>query len=389
MAHVVEFHIDNLAGRRDRVSYRLNRDVNVFWGLNGSGKTSLLKILHSALTNDAGPILRVPFDRAEVHIYSVTHEREFIRTFDMPKSSVERREYIHHQKMGSEVNREAFLEYPEERIWWKTVPGRSAGADSRYEHRYLPITRLSEGMGRRGYARPLREMLDEAHFDKLFAEEIQSLWRSFYTQSLVAIREIQEEGLAEVLNLVLVGERPGRAPKPKAMADERAAYDAVRKFLAQQHGGRSRRIGFKNFAKRFQSEKMVQEVVTKIDSTVSEIERVQEPQRRLESLISDMLSQGKELSIAGGELVVKAKDDVISLESLSSGEKQLLRILLECLAAGPSSVIIDEPELSMHVDWQHRLIESMQTVNSSAQLIIATHSPEVMARIPDDRIMQL
>ena len=50
MAHITEFAITGLAGRTDVYSGRFNRDVNIFFGLNGSGKTSLLKILHSAMS---------------------------------------------------------------------------------------------------------------------------------------------------------------------------------------------------------------------------------------------------------------------------------------------------------------------------------------------------
>ena len=49
---------------------RLNRDVNIFWGLNGTGKTSLLKILHAAMLNDAASIVQVPFESASVVLES-------------------------------------------------------------------------------------------------------------------------------------------------------------------------------------------------------------------------------------------------------------------------------------------------------------------------------
>jgi predicted ATP-dependent endonuclease of OLD family len=57
--------------------------------------------------------------------------------------------------------------------------------------------------------------------------------------------------------------------------------------------------------------------------------------------------------------------------------------------AGESSLLIDEPEISMHIDWQQELISAMTTLNSSAQIILATHSPEIMADVDDDRIFRL
>jgi recombinational DNA repair ATPase RecF len=50
MAHITEFTVEGLAGRAEPYSHQLDRHVNVFFGLNGSGKTSLLKLLHAAMS---------------------------------------------------------------------------------------------------------------------------------------------------------------------------------------------------------------------------------------------------------------------------------------------------------------------------------------------------
>lgn len=41
--------------------------------------------------------------------------------------------------------------------------------------------------------------------------------------------------------------------------------------------------------------------------------------------------------------------------------------------------IADEPELSLHVKWQEKLINAIRELNPNAQLIIATHSPDIVA----------
>jgi ABC-type Na+ transport system ATPase subunit NatA len=53
MPYIKSFSIDRLAGRKDVTARTLNSGVNVFFGPNGSGKTSLLRILHSALLHKA------------------------------------------------------------------------------------------------------------------------------------------------------------------------------------------------------------------------------------------------------------------------------------------------------------------------------------------------
>jgi len=62
MAHLETFFVTGLAGRAQPVRHALDRHVNIRWGLNGSGKTSLLRILHAAFNNDTQGLARVPFE---------------------------------------------------------------------------------------------------------------------------------------------------------------------------------------------------------------------------------------------------------------------------------------------------------------------------------------
>ena len=71
----------------------------------------------------------------------------------------------------------------------------------------------------------------------------------------------------------------------------------------------------------------------------------------------------------------------LSLKGLSSGEKQLIIILGEALLQreSPWIYIADEPELSLHVRWQEKLIENLRRINPQAQIVCATHSPDVVS----------
>jgi predicted ATPase len=65
---------------------------------------------------------------------------------------------------------------------------------------------------------------------------------------------------------------------------------------------------------------------------------------------------------------------------LSSGEKQILIILGEALLQEGKTFIYmaDEPEISLHVAWQESLAKNIKSLNPSAQIIFATHSPDVV-----------
>lgn len=69
----------------------------------------------------------------------------------------------------------------------------------------------------------------------------------------------------------------------------------------------------------------------------------------------------------------------ISYNSLSSGEKQLLILLTQTLLQENKKFVFiaDEPELSLHIDWQHKIIGAIRELNPNAQIIVATHSPEI------------
>ena len=65
---------------------------------------------------------------------------------------------------------------------------------------------------------------------------------------------------------------------------------------------------------------------------------------------------------------------------LSSGEKQMLAILLTVLIEDGQNYVLfmDEPEVSLHVEWQKRLIDLILELNPNVQVILTTHSPAVI-----------
>lgn len=81
----------------------------------------------------------------------------------------------------------------------------------------------------------------------------------------------------------------------------------------------------------------------------------------------------------------------ISPYQLSSGEKQALIILTNTLIQNrrPYIMILDEPEISLHFDWQKRLIEDIMTLNPSLQLICSTHSPAMVMNGWLDRVSEI
>ncbi|MFI0513099.1 AAA family ATPase [Streptomyces sp. WSLK1-5] len=83
-----------------------------------------------------------------------------------------------------------------------------------------------------------------------------------------------------------------------------------------------------------------------------------------------------------GFRVVSDDGQVLQPESLSSGERQILLLLLNTVLARQSTplFLIDEPELSLNVKWQRQLMGALLslTEGASVQFVVATHSIEVI-----------
>ncbi len=87
----------------------------------------------------------------------------------------------------------------------------------------------------------------------------------------------------------------------------------------------------------------------------------------------------------------KSNNKTISAYQLSSGEKQILIILLSILLQEnkPFIVLMDEPEISLHLSWQLDLIDMIQLLNHNCQLIIATHAPGIISKGWQDKVIDM
>lgn len=66
---------------------------------------------------------------------------------------------------------------------------------------------------------------------------------------------------------------------------------------------------------------------------------------------------------------------------LSSGQAQVLALITAVRNAKEGSLIlVDEPEISLHIDWQERLVEQLHAPLTGSRLIIATHSPDIVVQ---------
>jgi len=81
----------------------------------------------------------------------------------------------------------------------------------------------------------------------------------------------------------------------------------------------------------------------------------------------------------------------LKINQLSAGEKQLLIILFTIFLQEqkPYIVLLDEPEISLHLSWQEKLIDTILAINPNCQLLIATHSPSIFGMGWGDKFINI
>lgn len=141
----------------------------------------------------------------------------------------------------------------------------------------------------------------------------------------------------------------------------------------------------------------------KIDSIISHEEKYESNVKKLNEQFSRFIEcvnlffqeTGKEIKILDNGLIKvstnyttddgrqrKHQDEI---SALSSGEKQVVA-LIGLLIFTPSTVrpevlIIDEPELSLHLTWQEIFVDAILKAQPNFQFVLATHSPTIISKI--------
>ncbi len=108
---------------------------------------------------------------------------------------------------------------------------------------------------------------------------------------------------------------------------------------------------------------------------------ISKPKLRFQDIIDDLFEEtGKKIVRTENEIRFAQIGETLVPYQLSSGEKQMLAILLTVLVEDqqPYVLFMDEPEVSLHIEWQKRLIDLIIELNPNVQIILTTHSPAVI-----------
>ncbi len=128
--------------------------------------------------------------------------------------------------------------------------------------------------------------------------------------------------------------------------------------------------------------------IDKIAIKVDEISKIQKEKLAPFNVIQNIIGEfygSKSIKISDS-ITLGSSDKVLDSDVLSAGEKQFLSFLSYNAFTTNGIIFIDEPELSLHVDWQRKLIQTLLEQNPTNQLVLATHSPFIYSMYEDHEL---
>ena len=121
-------------------------------------------------------------------------------------------------------------------------------------------------------------------------------------------------------------------------------------------------------------------------------QQLSQKKTRFQDMVDELFAEtGKRIVRTENEIRFTQIGEVLVPYQLSSGEKQMLAILLTVLVQDnqPYVLFMDEPEVSLHMEWQKRLIDLVMELNPNVQVIMTTHSPAVVMNGWMDRVTEV
>lgn len=427
---IESFKIDKLWGYRD-INLTFNNDVNILIGPNGSGKTTILNLLHSILSLNCQSVLDTGFDRAEINLKDF--EDSSIRTVEVDIADTLLKFKLDEDEQDIDIitadNRRipaAYLVSERDRIAQRRLSRHLARGRIVTEDFYdeltglvpiawLPVSR-SHRLPRTEYeeeryarAEPLesvdlrlRELLRELfNYHSGLNTQLSERYKVFELEVLsVMLYSKEHDHLDSILRLI-----PSSLPTEIQKDQLMGAFEDA-KLLNRQMRTRIndhfvvaekavKRIS-KNIDKGIGldiEDVLVLPLIRRTEAMIECAARLEKDKeeifhyiQRYEETVNSFLDDKSIRVDESGQLKIESSSPSdLNHRLLSSGEKQILILLTEALLRVDESVvyIADEPELSLHVNWQEELLRSLEKLGGQKQIIVATHSPDIVGEFLD------
>lgn len=414
---ISSFSVSNLWGGKN-YPLTFHDDVNVIIGPNASGKTTLINILFDSLSGNFPRLCRTDF--SEVVIKLRAFEGKGKETLRLVRSEKELSIHIGNEKHS--VPMEPFIEFGNEFDF--------SNMRSEFLHRKR-LTRLHafDIQQRLGQLVPAvwlpvsrrlpiaeEEALEQVRHNRKPLESVDECLAGL-TASLQQYRlglnaelsELRRDFQRHALENILYDKQHDKSlfnPKsivPQSKDDKKALLkafndvgldDTTMEARIDEHftAANEASIKLKNFDKQRGIDietLLIIPLMNRTRTIVGYAQKLEDQREKLfsalhlfESTVNSFLNE-KSIEVSDrGELKILPQGKnayPIEWRHLSSGEKQILILLTQALLSekSPAVYVADEPELSLHVDWQEKLLKALTQLAGRCQFIVATHSPDI------------
>ena len=416
-----------------------NKDVSFIVGANGSGKSTAIKLMQSLFLLDLRVLISIPFekielsyeDKGKIHKISSSKDKINLRinhsdeTAPLTIALIQREEYInssYDEEFYSHIEREIITEKTYKKIR-ATIPPVFLGLDRKsygleselydsdisltsrkelYTHRkiisrkHLAITGslaealLSVQMILQEQYRKIREFEDK---QAVYLRD-RILKSSFKFSSFSDIKNSENKlNWYDKKDILKRREEITEAVR-KIGSTDRSLISDIDGFFNQLEKLFSRLSKEEGFSVEWLLNKTqidrISDILEVIDEYNEKTEKMYRPiSNFLQAINSFLIDSRKKIEVdtVGRLIVTRADNKKCNIDILSSGERQLLVLIANVMLNKYTSIsrviIIDEPEISLHLKWQERFSETIISINPETQFVLATHSPDIVGELTD------
>jgi predicted ATP-binding protein involved in virulence len=349
---IKRLYVEQLNQRIEPLDLIFHSDLNLLTGKNGSSKTTILKLIWYL---NSGRILNlikeINFSYAELTTtnkiisikrdlenntvtVSIDKEKPFtISDINLRELEIRRSTRIH-EKI-SEINK-----YAIPTIFFPTFRRIEGGFSMEDNYNNPRFGRQDE----------IRDALEE--FSRRLSSRNQRFITSISTDDIVSLLNLEYSNINSQINSI----------------QKQKSDDIIRKIKSQKEDEKA----------------TLAEIQKDIETMESSREQLLKPYTTLSELITTIF-QHKGINLSN--LTLGEVNNAISSDKLSAGEKQMLSFICYNAFTKNNTIFIDEPELSLHPDWQRTLVPTLLNQGNNNQFFMATHSPFIYSKYSDKEII--
>ncbi len=352
---LTKLKVKKLNGKFD-FDLSFNKDLNILTGKNGSGKTTLLKLIWYLLSRNFNKktyseiffdsvLINTEKEKLEIRFNKKIEFLSFISEINKKKNI-----QIDNKKQNDTATKlllESFSYY---------YDNYDNGDDYQFEDKtlFFPTFRRIEG----GF---LIEDEGTSEYQSIFKK-----FGSYYLSKGSKHRFITSVSSKDIVDLLT---KKYAEVSEEILKIEKEQSNFILKIIDSNK----------------EDKNILEEIKNKQHQTNNKKDILLKPFTVLSKLITEIFKD-KGIRITETLTFGESANAIIS-EKLSAGEKQMLSFISYCIFTENSIIFIDEPELSLHPDWQRLLVPTLLELSSTNQFFIATHSPFIYSKYPDKEII--